>query len=98
MARELTTFSFPPTLKNKLLKGGFRYVSDLKGVKTVALAKGPYSTFSFSINTHCITELEISHDEAYQILKTVKLEDEDEYTSGGNIAGMRSVAFIRSEM
>jgi hypothetical protein len=40
MTRELTTYPFPPTLKNKLLKGGFRYVSDLKDIKIVELSKG----------------------------------------------------------
>jgi hypothetical protein len=44
MAREITTFPFPPTLKNKLLKGGFRYLSDFKGIKTVDLAKGTFET------------------------------------------------------
>lgn len=55
--RELTTFPFPPTLKNKLLKAGFRYVNDLGDIKIADLAKGAYfdnskqiTSYSFNAN------------------------------------------------
>jgi hypothetical protein len=35
-----------------------------------------------------LLELEITHDEAYQILKTIKQEDEDEFSSS-NTPGMQ---------
>eukprot|EP01112_Ceratiomyxa_fruticulosa_P017017 TRINITY_DN5231_c0_g1_i1.p1 TRINITY_DN5231_c0_g1~~TRINITY_DN5231_c0_g1_i1.p1 ORF type:complete len:180 (+),score=55.62 TRINITY_DN5231_c0_g1_i1:265-804(+) len=58
MQRELSTFPFPPTLRAKLFKAGFRTLKDIDGVGLLELSK----------ETGC------THEEAHFILKTIKGE------------------------
>jgi len=58
-SRDITTFPFSQTQKTKLLKAGFRYVADIKDIGPVELSK----------------ELNISKEEALQILKIIKKDD-----------------------
>ncbi|KAL6062925.1 DNA repair protein rad51c [Balamuthia mandrillaris] len=54
--RDITTFPFPPSLKNKIVAAGFTTVSDFDGLRPLDLA----------------TELKVSNEDALSILRTIK--------------------------
>lgn len=75
--RDITTFPFPPTLKNKILNAGFKDVRDFGNIRPVELARGIdlfcFCLFFFlTLKFFYILELKITNEEALQILKTIK--------------------------